>query len=97
MRFGLFGINFGACADPDVQRRVALAAEEVGFESIWTGEHVAMPIVDSPVPAPAETPFLDSIVASLARGIPLATKRPSSNGTITFAGLWITSVGQCTW
>lgn len=63
MRFGLFGINFGACADPDVQRRAVIAAEEVGFESVWTGEHVAMPIVDSPVPAPAETPFLDSIVA----------------------------------
>jgi len=63
VRFGLFGINFGACADPDVQRRAVIAAEEVGFESVWTGEHVAMPIVDSPVPAPAETPFLDSIVA----------------------------------
>ena len=44
MRFGLFGINFGSCADPDVQRRVALAAEEVGFESVWTGEHVALPV-----------------------------------------------------
>lgn len=66
MRFGLFGINFGSCADPDVQRTVALAAEEVGFESIWTGEHVAMPVRDNPVPTPPETPFLDSLVA-LAR------------------------------
>jgi probable F420-dependent oxidoreductase len=63
MRFGLFGINFGACADPAVQRRVALAAEEVGFESVWTGEHVAMPLRDNPVPAPPETPFLDSLVS----------------------------------
>jgi probable F420-dependent oxidoreductase len=62
MRFGLFGINVGACADPFLQRRVAIAAEEVGFESVWTGEHVAMPIRDNPVPAPPETPFLDSIV-----------------------------------
>ena len=66
MRFGLFGINFGSCADPDVQRSVALAAEESGFESIWTGEHVAMPVRDNPVPTPPETPFLDSLVA-LAR------------------------------
>jgi probable F420-dependent oxidoreductase len=66
MRFGLFGINFDACADPDVQRRVAVAAEEAGFESVWTGEHVAMPVRDNPVPTPAETPFLDSLVA-LAR------------------------------
>jgi probable F420-dependent oxidoreductase len=63
MRFGLFGINFGSCADPDLQRRIALAAEESGFESIWTGEHVVMPVRDNPVPIAPETPFLDSIVA----------------------------------
>lgn len=62
MRFGLFGINIGPCAAPAVQARVAAAAEEVGFESVWTGEHVAMPIRDNPVPAPPETPFLDSVV-----------------------------------
>lgn len=66
MRFGLFGINFGACADADLQLRVARAAEEAGFESIWTGEHVAMPVRDNPVPTPPETPFLDSLV-TLAR------------------------------
>src|SRR5436309_10609104 len=66
MRLGLFGINFGACADPDLQARVALAAEESGFESIWTGEHVAMPVRDNPVPTPPETPFLDSIVTLTA-------------------------------
>jgi len=65
MRFGLFGINFGACADPAVQVRVARAAEESGFESVWTGEHVALPVRDNPVPTPAETPFLDSIGALL--------------------------------
>jgi probable F420-dependent oxidoreductase len=63
MRFGLFGVNFGACADPERQRRVVLAAEEVGFESVWTGEHVAMPIENNPVPSPPDTPFLDSLVA----------------------------------
>jgi probable F420-dependent oxidoreductase len=63
MRFGLFGINFGPCAaDAALQIRVARAAEDAGFESIWTGEHVAMPIRDNPVPTPAETPFLDSLV-----------------------------------
>src|SRR4029453_19671674 len=61
MRFGLFGVNFGSCADPDVQRRVVTAAEESGWESVWTGEHVALPIRDNPVPPPAETPFLDSL------------------------------------
>jgi probable F420-dependent oxidoreductase len=73
MRFGLFGINFGACADPDVQRRAVLAAEESGFESVWTGEHVALPIEDNPVATPAETPFLDSVVA-LTRAAALTTR-----------------------
>jgi probable F420-dependent oxidoreductase len=63
MRLGLFGINFGACADPELQVRVARAAEETGFDSIWTGEHVAMPVRNNPVPTAPETPFLDSLVA----------------------------------
>jgi probable F420-dependent oxidoreductase len=63
MQLGLFGINFGACADPELQVRVARAAEETGFDSIWTGEHVAMPVRNNPVPAAPETPFLDSLVA----------------------------------
>jgi probable F420-dependent oxidoreductase len=63
MRFGLFGVNFGPCADPAFAVRVAVAAEEAGFESVWTGEHVAMPVRDNPVPTPPETPMLDSLVA----------------------------------
>jgi probable F420-dependent oxidoreductase len=63
MRLGLFGMNFGACADPELQVRVARAAEDAGFDSVWTGEHVAMPLHDNPVPTPPETPFLDSLVA----------------------------------
>ena len=63
MRFGLFGINFGACADPDVQRRVVLAAEEVGFESVWTGEHVVLPDPQvPPSPLPPQSPLLDPAV-----------------------------------
>ena len=81
MRFGLFGINFGACADPDVQRRVVLAAEEVGFESVWTGEHVALPIEGNPVPTPAETPFLDSVVA-LTRVATLTTRLRLGTGIL---------------
>ena len=81
MKFGLFGINFGSCADPDVQRRVALAAEEVGFESIWTGEHVALPVEGNPVPTPAETPFLDSVVA-LTRVAALTTRLRLGTGIL---------------
>lgn len=64
MKIGLFGINFGVCADPDVASRVARAAEAAGFESLWTGEHVVLPDPQvPPSPVPPETPFLDPAVA----------------------------------
>ena len=64
MHFGLFGINFGPCADPVVARRVAVAAEQGGLESLWTGEHVVLPDPQAPPsPSPPEVPFLDPAVA----------------------------------
>ena len=64
MKFGLFGINFGPCADPAVALRVARAAEQHGLESLWTGEHVVLPDPQAPPsPSPPETPFLDPAVA----------------------------------
>lgn len=64
MKLGLFGINFGLCADPDVLCRVARAAEDAGFESLWTGEHVVLPDPQAPPsPSPPQTPFLDPAVA----------------------------------
>ena len=52
MKIGLFGINSGICADPDVARRVAQHAEAAGLESLWTGEHVVLPDPQQP-PSPA--------------------------------------------
>jgi probable F420-dependent oxidoreductase len=79
MRFGLFGINLGACADPEAAVRVARAAEAAGFDSLWTGEHVVLPDPQQP-PSPSApgTPFLDpavalSFVAAHTRKILLAT------------------------
>ncbi len=64
MKFGLFGINFGPCADAQIARRVAQAAEARGIESVWTGEHVVLPDPQvPPSPVPPETPFLDPAVA----------------------------------
>jgi probable F420-dependent oxidoreductase len=64
MKFGLFGINFGPCADAQVALRVAQAAEQRGLESVWTGEHVVLPDPQvPPSPAPPEAPFLDPAVA----------------------------------
>ena len=59
MKFGLFGINTGPCADPDTMLTVSRAAEASGFESLWTGEHVVLP--DPQVP-PSPAPPLTSMV-----------------------------------
>jgi len=64
MKFGLFGINFGPCANPSTAAAVARAAEDAGFESLWTGEHVVLPDPQvPPSPVPADTAFIDSAAA----------------------------------
>lgn len=64
MKFGLFGINTGPCADPDIMRNVAVAAENAGFESLWTGEHVVLPDPQvPPSPAPPLAPFIHPFTA----------------------------------
>ncbi len=64
MKFGLFGINNGACAFPKCAAAVARAAEEAGFESVWTGEHVILPDPQAPPsPVPAEYPMLDPAIS----------------------------------
>jgi probable F420-dependent oxidoreductase len=64
MRFGLFAVNMGACLDPAVAIRIAVLAEELGFDSLWAGEHVVLPDPRVP-PSPMEPddPILDPIVA----------------------------------
>jgi probable F420-dependent oxidoreductase len=64
MKFGLFGINTGALADPESSVRAARAAEAAGFDSVWTGEHVVLPDPQAPPsPAPPSMPMLDPAVA----------------------------------
>lgn len=64
MKLGLFGINFGPCAQPETASRVARAAEAAGFESVWTGEHVVLPDPQAPPsPVAPQTPILDPAVA----------------------------------
>lgn len=43
MKFGFILPNFGAIASGDAIRRCAALAEELGFDSIWTTDHVLMP------------------------------------------------------
>jgi probable F420-dependent oxidoreductase len=64
IELGLFGINMGPCARPEGLRAVARAAEDAGFESLWTGEHVVLPDPQKPPsPLPPDYPMLDPAVA----------------------------------
>jgi probable F420-dependent oxidoreductase len=64
MKFGLFAINYGTCADPDVAVGVARHAEAAGFESVWTGEHVVLPDPQPPrATLPPTLPLLDTVVS----------------------------------
>lgn len=56
MKLGLFGIGSGFCAEPSAAKRVAQHAEALGFDSLWTGEHVVLPNPRQP-PSPAEPDF----------------------------------------
>jgi probable F420-dependent oxidoreductase len=63
-RLGLFGANMGAAATADGVRRIAALAEELGYDSLWMGEHVVAPRPRvSPSPIDPDYPMLDSVVA----------------------------------
>jgi probable F420-dependent oxidoreductase len=64
VKLGLFAINYGTCADPDVAIEVARHAEARGFESVWSGEHIVLPDPRPPgLPFPPTLPLLDTVVA----------------------------------
>lgn len=59
MKIGLFGIGSGICVDPGVAKRIAQRAEALGFDSLWTGEHVVLPDPrEAPSPAPPDFAML---------------------------------------
>ena len=70
MKFGLaFASSIGT--DPDSALEISRIAEEVGFESVWGGEHVIFPstiesaypyTADGKVPATPETPIPDPLI-----------------------------------
>jgi probable F420-dependent oxidoreductase len=44
MKFGLMFVNSGPFANPDTFDALVRTADEVGFESLWTVEHVVVPL-----------------------------------------------------
>ena len=66
MDIGYFGLNMGSFDNRESMTRLLESAEDLGFESIWTGEHVILiDPQEPPSPTPPHAPFVDT-VASLA-------------------------------
>lgn len=64
MRIGWFGFGSGALADAEGVGDVAVAAETLGFESVWIGEHpVLIDPHEPPSPLPPHSELLDPIPA----------------------------------
>lgn len=60
MKIGLYGLHRGASTDPTLLAARARRAEQLGFESLWVGDHIALP-ADSP--DPATEPRLEALTA----------------------------------
>ena len=64
MHIGLMGLNMGPATDPVVARDLGQAAEALGYESLWVGDH---PVLPSPAregsPLPAGYAFGAPLVA----------------------------------
>lgn len=58
MKIGLYGLHKGSSADPDRLRDRARRAEAVGFESLWVGDHIALP---TDAPDPPDEPRLELV------------------------------------
>jgi probable F420-dependent oxidoreductase len=62
VKIGWFGIGSGILADKPCVNDVAQAAEDLGLESLWVGEHpVLIDPRERPSPLPPHTPLLDPV------------------------------------
>jgi len=60
---GLFGVNNGVCTTPDAVAEVGVLAEELGYDSLWIGEHAVLPRPwAQPSPLQPEHRILDPLV-----------------------------------
>ncbi len=85
MDIGFFGINTGVFSTREAVTRVAQTAEQAGYESIWTGEHLVL--VDpqvAPSPVPPHTRMVDTI-ATLAFAAAVTERVKLGSGIILLA------------
>jgi probable F420-dependent oxidoreductase len=74
MKFGIGLPNFGKNKTWEDVRRVALAAEELGYDSVWTTDHVIVPQRDSePYGNIFEALTALALVAAMTRRVKLGT------------------------
>jgi probable F420-dependent oxidoreductase len=87
MKFGLMFANAGPFAYPELLTHLAQTAERVGVESLWTVEHVVIPVgyqstypydpsgrIQAPDQVPIPDPFVTlAYVAAVTKSIRLAT------------------------
>jgi len=74
MKFGLILPNFGAIAGADAIRQSAILAEELGFDSVWTTDHVLMPAsMPDPYGNLVESLIALSLAAAVTRRVQLGT------------------------
>jgi probable F420-dependent oxidoreductase len=67
MKIGYFAVGIGATVNPELLRTVAMAAERLGFATIWAPEHVVLveqyasqyPYSSGQFPGPSDIPIAD--------------------------------------
>ena len=63
MQLGVFGLNASSTYRPADTMRLARLADELGFDSVWAGEHVVLPSPHvAPAPMQPTDPILDPLV-----------------------------------
>lgn len=60
MKYALYGLHRGSSVDAERLSARAVRAEQVGFEGLWVGDHIALP---TSAPDPADEPRLEALVA----------------------------------
>jgi alkanesulfonate monooxygenase SsuD/methylene tetrahydromethanopterin reductase-like flavin-dependent oxidoreductase (luciferase family) len=62
MQLGVFGLNASSTFRPADTMRLARLADEIGFDSVWAGEHVVAQPHVAPAPMQPTDPILDPLV-----------------------------------
>ena len=106
MEYGFVGINNGPLHNADSIERVVVTAEQLGYHSIWTSEHLMlMDPHEPPNPVPPECNFVDTIAClafaagkteriKLGSGILLIAQRDPIVLAKELAGIDVVSKGR---